>query len=133
MDEAAKNKLIIILIVLTAIFLIISVGSCNDSHRYNLARNKEMAARLDLEEKINKITQEKNAIEQKLNSAAMTLDDENLAHETTKKALLGQASLNQELKEELEKVIKLKETLEEDLKEALLAGKSKTKRIMNIR
>jgi len=121
MEEGAKNKLILMLVVLAAIFFVTTLGSCNNYRMQKLARNKEMATRLDLEEKMSKFIQEKGAIEQKLSNAAKDLEEEKTANQATKKALLQEQLVNQSLKEELEKVTKLKETLEDDLKEALTA------------
>ena len=120
MEEGVKNKLILILVVLASIFFVTTLGSCNNSRLQSLAKNKEMATRMDLEEKIAKFTKEKGVIEQKLSAAAQGLEEEKAAHQATKKALLQEQLVNQSLKEELEKVSKLKETLEDDLKEALI-------------
>jgi hypothetical protein len=129
MEEGAKNKLILILAVLAAIFFVTTLGSCNNYRMQKTAKNKEMATRLDLEEKMAKYVPEKAVLEQKLNSATQALEEEKTAHQATKKALLQEQLVNQSLKEELEKVVKLKETLEEDLKEALAtAAKPKPKK-----
>lgn len=103
MHEGAKNKLIVILSLLTLIFFIISVGSCNNSRKRSLERDKEMATRFQLEE---------------------TMNEEKAAYAATKKELSEQKSLNRDLQEELQKVIEHKEALEKDLKKALLAAKS---------
>ena len=129
MEEFLKNRVILILIIFTAILLIVTVGSCSNVHRYKVARDKEMAQRLDLEEKMNKFTQDKTTMEGKINSLTQELDEEKAAHQATKKALLQEQLVNQSLKEELQKITKLKEALEEDLKEALVTGKvSKSKK-----
>jgi hypothetical protein len=127
MEEGAKNKLILILIVLTAIFFVTTLGSCNNYRMQKLAHNKEMATRLDLEEKMSKFVQEKSILEQKLSSAAQGLEEEKGVNQATKKALLQEQLVNQSLKEELEKVTKLKEKLEDDLKEALTTAAAKPK------
>ena len=117
-EEVLKNRVILILVILTVIFFIATVGSCSNVHRYRVARDKEMATRLDLEEKMNKFMQDK------VNSLTQGLEEEKAADQATKKALLQEQLVNQSLKEELQKVVKLKETLEEDLKEALVTGKA---------
>jgi chromosome segregation ATPase len=124
MEEIIKNRVILILSILTIIFFMVTVGSCSNAYRQKSARDKEMATRLDLEEKMNKFTQEKLTIEGKLNSLTQGLEEEKAAHQATKKALLQEQLVNQSLKEELQKVTKLKEALEEDLKEALVTGKA---------
>jgi len=122
MEEGAKNKLILILGVLTLIFFITTVASCGNYRLQKAARNKEMATRLDLEEKMANSAKEKGGLEQKISAATQSLEEEKTAHQATKKALLQEQLVNQSLKEELQKVSKLKETLEEDLKEALAAA-----------
>lgn len=122
MEEGMKNRLILILSVLTAIFFIAAIGSCGSARRQKIAKDKEMATRLDLEENAGKL-------ESQMTSLKQQLQQEKAAHETTRKALSQEQLINQDLKDELEKVSELKEALEEDLKEALIKGKSsKSKR-----
>jgi chromosome segregation ATPase len=125
MEEGVKNKLIVILVVLTCIFLVMALDSCNNSHKNKLARQQEMVTRIELEENLNKISQEKNALEQKLNSITRSLNEEKISLDETKKSLAQEQSVSESLREELQKVTKLKETLEEDLKEALVESHSK--------
>lgn len=128
MEESIKNKLILIIAILACIFFVLALGSCNNSRKQKAARDKEMATRLDLEEKMNKATQEKSILEEKIKSLSQGLEEEKAAHQATKKALLQEQLVNQSLKEELHKVTKLKEALEEDLKDALTASKIKIKK-----
>jgi chromosome segregation ATPase len=125
MEEGIKNRIILILVVLNIIFLVVTGGSCNNSIRQRKAFEKEMAIRLDLDEKISKLSQDTAAYEGKVNSLNQALEEEKAAHQATKKALVQEQLVNQSLKEEIERVTKLKEALEEDLKEALVTGKSK--------
>lgn len=127
MEEALKNRIILILVVLSAIFFIGAVSSCNSAHRNKVARDKEMATRLDLEEKMGKFTQDRATFEGKLKSLSQELEEEKAAHQAIKKALLQEQLVNSSLKEELQKVTKLKEALEEDLKDALTGKATKAK------
>ena len=124
MENNIKNKIIIILSLLTVIFLVISFGTYNNSRKQKSSRDKEMAMRLDLEEKLSKLAQGKNNLEKDLKNTSKNLEEEKIASEAIKKALAQEQSANQDLKAELEKVTKLKETLEADLKEALVANKT---------
>lgn len=124
MEETIKNRIILVLAIFSAILFIAALNSCSNAHRQKAARDKEMAARLDLEERMNKFVQEKVVAEEKLGGKDKELEEEKLAHQSTKKALAQEQLVNQSLKEELQKVTKLKEILEEDLKEALVQGKS---------
>lgn len=83
-----------------------------------------MAMRLDLEEKLNKLSQGKNNLEQDFKNTSKNLEEEKIANDIIKKALSEEQLVSQNLKVELEKVTKLKETLEADLKEALVSNKT---------
>jgi len=124
MEEAIKNRIILILSILSAIFFISTVGSCNNAFRQRAARDKEMISRLDLEEKMSKFSQEKTAMGDKIKAATKQLEEEQASHQATKKILVQEQLVNQSIKDELAKVTKLKETLEEALKEALVESKS---------
>ncbi len=124
MEESFKNRIILILGILTVIFFIGTVSSCSNAKRQKVARDKEMAARLDLEEKMNKFGQEKLALEKKITALSQELAEVQATGETTNKALLQEQLVSDSLKKEILKLTKLKEKLEEDLKEALVTGKS---------
>jgi len=127
MDEAVKNRIILILSILTIILFISTIGSCNNAFRQRAARDKEMVARLDLEEKMTKFSQGKKAMDDKIKAVQKELEEEKAASEVTKKALMQEQLVNQSLKDELTKVTRLKDALEEDLKEALSGRSTKSK------
>jgi len=116
MEEAIRNRIILILSILTAIFFIGTVGSCGTARKQKIARDKEMITRLGLEEKTTEL-------EKKVASLVQEVEVEKAAHGATNKALLEEQLAAQATKEELHKVTKLKEALEEDLKDALVKGK----------
>lgn len=124
MKDNIKNTVIILLALLTGVFLVISFSSYNNSRKQKLSRDKEMATRLDLEEKLNKVAQGKSAVEQELKNIFKNLEEEKIAHEATKKTLSEQESSIQNLKEELGAALKLKEKLEADLKEVVVVNKT---------
>lgn len=124
MEENIKSRIILVLSMLALIFFVGSLKSCGNAYRQKQARDKEMAARLDLEEKISKISQEKSLSEEKLQVVEKELHEMKLELEESKRALTQEQLASQGLKEELKKVTKLKETLEEDLKEALVNDRS---------
>ena len=127
MDEALKNRILIILAILSAAFFLGTLGSCNSAIRHKAARDKEMVARLALEERTNKYAQEKSALEEKARAKENEAGELKVALEAAKKALAQSQLVSQSLKEELQKVTKLKESLEEDLKQALVNGKKPNK------
>ncbi len=121
MEEAIRNRVILILSVFTAVLFFAAVGSCGSARRQKLARDKEIITRLDLEEKAGNL-------ENQIANLTRQLQEEKAAHEVTRKALLEERLVSQAANEELQKVLKLKEALEEDLKEALVKGKSSKSR-----
>lgn len=123
MDENVKLRVILILGALVVIFFISTVSSCGNAYRNKMGQVKETLQRKDLEKKLNTMSQEKASLEESLAGLQKQLDEERGAHETTGKALVQEQLVNQSLKEELAKVAKLKDALEEDLKEALVQGK----------
>lgn len=127
MEESIKTRIILILSIFSAILLIGMINSCTHAYRQKNARDKEMSVRLDLEEKMNKFSQDKSSLEEKLKTAEKELQEEKAVNDAVKKALVQEQLVNQSLKEELQKVTKLKEALEEDLKEALITGKKPKK------
>lgn len=127
MDEALKNRILIILTVLLTVFFFSTLSSCNSSMRQKSARDKEMAMRLALEERMNKFSQDKSTLEEKAKAKEKEAQELKDTLEITKKALVQEQLVNQSLKEDLGKVTKLKESLEENLKEALVTAKKSKK------
>ena len=127
MDEKAKGRIILALSVLSLLLFISTVSSCSNSMRQKSARDKEMAARLDSEEKASKVLQEQSKTALTLKSVQKELEEDKASLEAEKKALVQEQMINQSLKEELQKIAKAKEALEENLKQAL-AGKPGTKK-----
>jgi len=123
MEENIKGRAIIVLSILTVLLFVLNIGSCASSLNQGVARKKEMAQRIELEEKLSKFNQEKSVIIDKVKTKDKELDEEKAAHQVTKKALVQEQLIVQSLKEDLQKVIKTKETLEEELKRVLAANK----------
>lgn len=112
MEESWKNRIILILLILVIIFFVSTIASCGNASRQRLAREKELTARLDMEEKINKTIQEEAAVGEKLKALGQELENEKSAHQATIDTLEEQRLVVKGLKEELEKVTKVKEALE---------------------
>ncbi|MFA5089897.1 MAG: hypothetical protein WC510_02535 [Candidatus Omnitrophota bacterium] len=127
MEEGIKNRVMMILAILSTIFFIGTVGSCSSLHRQKAARDKEMAMRLDIEEKMNKIMQEKTVAEEKLKAKDKELEEMKSAQQTLSKDLAQEQLVTQSLKEELHKSDEFKKALERDLKDALVNDKAASK------
>jgi len=124
MEESLKNRLILILVILAVIFFLGTIRSCSATKRLKTALvelDKEKAFTWDTEQKVSELKKEKIILDKDLQEAKASL-------EVTRKALLEEQLANQGLREELEKITKLKEQLESDLKEALVGKSAKSKR-----
>jgi septal ring factor EnvC (AmiA/AmiB activator) len=120
MEEGLKSRIILILGIIAAIFFISTISSCMDARRIRAAKNKEMFTRIDLEEKAEKFNSERSALDEKIKKLERSLEEVRLELNKTKESFLQQQVSTKSLTEELEKLTKLKEALEENLKEALV-------------
>src|SRR4030042_3618486 len=118
-----RNRLILISAILNVLLLLIAVGSCGNALQQKKLKENEIRDRLTIEEKMGKYDQERGSFEETLKNTEEALQEEKADAEATKKALMQEQLVNQSLKNELEKVSKLKAALEEDLKDALMGAK----------
>jgi len=123
MEEGLKSRIILILGILAAIFFISTLNSCMDARRWKKDRDSEKSTRFDLEARAQKFESDKASLEERIRKLDKSAEDIKAELNKTKESLLQQQAANKNLTEELEKVTKLKEALEENLKEALV-GKS---------
>lgn len=122
-----KEKPVLMLAILSIVLFVFNIGSCVSSYSQNAARRKEMAQRLDSEEKMVKANQEKAALLEKLKAKDKELEEEKAAGQAAKKTLTQEQLVYQNLKDELQRVNKLNEALEDNLKEAIAANKKAKK------
>ncbi len=124
MEDNLKGRLILVLGILSLIFLLLWVSSCNDVRKFKDARDKEMNTRLESEQKLVEFDKLKSGLEDKIKKVQQELAQDKASLEATRKSLVQEQLISGSLKSELEKISRLKEALEEDLKEALVKGKS---------
>jgi septal ring factor EnvC (AmiA/AmiB activator) len=120
-----RNRLVIILGALVLALFIFNIASCANAYSKDSLRKKEILQRMEIEEKISKSAQDSAILSQKLKAAQKELDDEIAAHQATKKALIQEQMIVQSLKDDLQKVNKLKEALEEELRKSSSNKKAK--------
>lgn len=124
MGEGIKDRIILILIVLMIIFFVSTVSSCLEVAKLKKTINQEMTVRMESEESALNLSRENADLKQKIAQLNTDLDQEKAAHKVTRDTLNQELLVSQSLREEIEKLTKLKEKLEENLKEALvLPGK----------
>lgn len=120
MEEGIKNRVILILTI-SVIILIISTISAN----MNVGRLKrelinQKDAKFELEKGLDSIFKEKTSLEEEKNSLLAQVEESKKEFEQITKDLQTEKLMTRALKGELEKMTRLKERLEEDLKEVLV-------------
>jgi hypothetical protein len=127
-EEKLKTRVILALGILCVILLIVAVNSCSGRLMQEQKWRKEMAQRLDSEDKAQKAQQEQSVLSEQLKKVKEDLGQKAKELEVASKKLMQEQLVNQNMKAELEKLSKLKEALEDDLKDALMrAGKTTAK------
>jgi predicted RNase H-like nuclease (RuvC/YqgF family) len=122
-EEKIKGRIILGLVILNLLFLFGMVNSCTKSCQTRIARDKEMTIRFDAQEKLDSVQRENSFLENKLKKAEDSVKSVNTGLEAAQKSLVQEQQINQDLRAEIEKVTRLKESLEETLKN-INAGKS---------
>jgi septal ring factor EnvC (AmiA/AmiB activator) len=113
-EEQVQNKVLLAAIILAVVCLILAISSGIAASKNKLALQKEMAFRMETEEKLASVNSKSNSLETELKATQDQLTQ-------TKTALDQEKLTNDAIKTELEKTTKLKEQLEKDLKEALFS------------
>jgi hypothetical protein len=121
-EEKLKTRIMLALGIFSLILLIVAFQSCNGRRIQEKRWRTEMAQRLDAEEKAQKASQEEAALSTQLRKTREELQKSDQELEAVNKKLLQERMVNENLKAELDKLSKLKDALEEDLKEALVNG-----------
>jgi len=106
MENGLKNRIVIILAILSLVLLFGTISSYNNAMRQKAGRDKEMVARLQLEEKMNKFSQERSALEEKVKAKEKEAEEIKAALEENKRILVQEQLANQGLKDELQRVTK---------------------------
>lgn len=127
-EDALKNRIILIISTLCLIFFFWAIGAHSEIGKYKKNLNDELRKRIEIEEQNTNFLKEKSGLEGNIKQLAAQLEEEKAAHQATKKALVEEQAVNNSLKDEAEKMTRLKEALEEDLKEALMKQSQKTKK-----
>ena len=122
-----KNKLVVILAILTLLLFIFNIGSCVSAYNQNSSRKKEMFQRMELEEKTAKLAQENAVSAAQLQALQKQLDEETSNYQAAKKDLTQEQMIASSLKEDLQKLTKAKDALEEEFKKATLTTKKAKK------
>ena len=134
MEEAIKNRIIVILSLLTIILFISTINASLNSRRLNKELTNQKDIRFELEKKADfafkeqtRLEEEKKSLSREKESLSIQIAEEKKEFERLKKEseqlkkdLHAEKLMTGALKNELEKMTRLKEQLEENLKEALM-------------
>ncbi len=119
--QVRKNTAVIVISVVAIIFFILWFKTISEVRKYKNIADRKAAAYWDLEEKNAKLEKERFTVAEELKAAQAQLAQEKTQYEETKKVLSQEQVAEQALKVELERVTRLKEALESDLKGPLSA------------
>lgn len=105
------------LIVVSIILAIGCFSSVNIAYRQKQSRDKEMMARLDIEEKMSTFIQRDKARDEEVAAVKKQLEQERQSHELTKKTLVTEQVAKQTLQEEVLRLATEKMRLQKTLAE----------------
>ena len=114
-----KNITVIVTSVVAIIFFILWLQTISEVSKQRDIVTRKAAAFMDLEEKNAKLEKERFSLAGELEAAQSQLAQEKAQHAQTQKELSQEQVAEQALKVELERVTRLKEALEKDVKEVL--------------
>ena len=120
MDRGNVKQSVVFVISIVAVSAL-AVVFCFNAGVNRKARDKEMALRMDMEEKLSKFSDEKAALATRFSEMSAQLDVVKNSEGTLKQSLVQEQMISQELKEELDKLTRLKQGLEDELR-SITAG-----------
>lgn len=119
-----KNKVVLGLAMGNVLLLLLAASSCNVSYKYKKLSDKEAELRFDSQEKAERMSRERQNVEEALKQATAAVEQERSLRQAAEKALTQQQMINESMQAEVEKLRKLKEKLEQEIKDALAAGRT---------
>lgn len=125
MEDNIKGKAFPLLLVLTIICLVATASSWLNLQKFKSLKTQEVEKRLDAEEKVSVLQREMILIQEKIKGKETEIEKEKAEHQKSKELLQQEQLANQGLKEDLVRITKVKEALEEELKDTLVAPKPK--------
>lgn len=118
-ESGRKNIVVIVLSAVALIFFLLWLKTISEVSKQKDIVTRKSAAFMDLEEKNAKLEKERFSLSEELKAAHAQLAQEKAEHSQTEKTLSQEQVAGQVLKVELERVTRLKESLEKDIKEVL--------------
>lgn len=127
-EDAVKNRIILIVSTLCLIFFFWAIGAHSEIGKYKKNLQDEIRKRIEMEEQSTNFLKEKSNFVESIKQLTAQLEEEKAANQSTKKALVEEQLMSDSLKQEVEKEARLKQVLEENLKEALMKQPQKHKK-----
>ena len=123
MRRGPKDLILLFVIILTVLSIAFAANTITKSNKFKRAFEKEMAFRLDMEERVSKLRNEKLDLTNKLKDRDLEIKELNMKIELLEKDIADQESKVKQLQVELNTMTLLKEKLEDNLKEELAKQK----------
>jgi len=127
-EQQLKERILFICIIFTIISLILAISLGVTARRNKVKFQKEMALRIELEENLENSKFVFSALEEEIKKLQNQVNAQKEAYQRIEEELEEEQLVSKALKEELMKTNKLKEVLENNLKEALVGKSSKRHR-----
>lgn len=127
-EDAVKNRIILIVSTLCLIFFFWAIGAHSEIGKYKKNMQDEIRKRIEMEEQNTNFLKEKSNFVESVKQLTAKLEEEKAVNQATKKALVEEQLMNDNLKQEVEKAARFKQVIEEDLKEALMKDSQKQKK-----
>ena len=119
MDKGAKDLIILFIVIIAILAIVLAVNSNLKSDKNRRAFEKEMALRLDVEERVSKLRQENLGLAAELKDKDLKIKKDEIRIELLEKDIADKEGRLAKIKKELDTMTLLKEKLEDNLKEEL--------------
>lgn len=127
MKDRYKNWALVVLVALSLIGFISSSIAIRGLRRRTAVLNKEIVTRMEKEERLEEVLNQLEIEKSNIKTIRQELSKEKAEHLIAKESLGAVEKNNQNLRKRLKEMIRLKQQLEQDLKQALSRISSSTK------
>ncbi|MFQ5680537.1 MAG: hypothetical protein ACE5GG_00560 [Candidatus Omnitrophota bacterium] len=120
LNEAIKNRIILVLGILCVILFFWAVGATRGFLKQKGLSQEEIRTRLEVEEENINLSKERSLLSAKAKQLGLDLQKQATEYQQTKDLLEKQRKESDRLREEMERLSRFKQALEENLKDALM-------------
>ena len=120
MKSTAKDVTVLVLAIIALMTFMFGFNARTELNKYKRNFEREMALRLDMEEKVNRFSSERVGMMTQIKNNALEIEKKDATIVQLSRDSETQQERTEELSKQLEQMTLLKEQLEENLKEALV-------------